>query len=125
MKVRPIDGNRLLKMMSHWKPYMLSLIHIYNGTKGTFERLEISIDVAEGEFKDFYATDYRGQNQEDKKWRGVLRLYVPKDDGSDMDEWTKSKLKACLLYTSHPLFIVLYPNPSPIAIKKSKLLLTE
>ena len=69
-------------------------IKTYNGTKGTFERLEISIDVAEGEFKDFYATDYRGQNQEDKKWRGVLRLYVPKDDGSDMDEWTKSKLKA-------------------------------
>ena len=58
------------------------------------DSLEISIDVAEGEFKDFYATDYRGQNQEDKKWRGVLRLYVPKDDGSDMDEWTKSKLKA-------------------------------
>ena len=69
-------------------------IKTYNGTKGTFERLEISIDVAEGEFKDFYATDYRGQNQEDKKWRGVLRLYVPKDDGSDRDEWTKSKLKA-------------------------------
>ena len=22
MKVRQIDGNRLLKMMSHWKPYM-------------------------------------------------------------------------------------------------------
>lgn len=73
---------------------MNSEIKTYNGTKGTFERLEISIDVAEGEFKDFYAADYRGQNQEDKKWRGVLRLYVPKDDGSDMDEWTKSKLKA-------------------------------
>ena len=28
-------------------------IKTYNGTKGTFERLEISIDVAEGEFKDF------------------------------------------------------------------------
>ena len=73
---------------------MNSEIKTYNGTKGTFERLEISIDVAEGEFKDFYAADYRGQNQEDKKWRGGLRLYVPKDDGSDMDEWTKSKLKA-------------------------------
>ena len=73
---------------------MNSEIKTYDGTKGTFERLEISIDVAEGEFKDFYAADYRGQNQEDKKWRGVLRLYVPKDDGSDMDEWTKSKLKA-------------------------------
>lgn len=73
---------------------MNSEIKTYNGTKGTFERLEISIDVAEGEFKDFYAADYRGQNQENKKWRGVLRLYVPKDDGSDMDEWNKSKLKA-------------------------------
>ncbi|RGQ39576.1 hypothetical protein DWY99_08700 [[Clostridium] leptum] len=69
-------------------------IKTFNGKNGPFDCLEISIDVSEGEFKDFYATDYRGQNQEDKKWRGVLRLYVPKDDGSDMDEWTKSKLKA-------------------------------
>ena len=69
-------------------------IKTYNGTNGPFERLEISIDVAEGEFKGFYAADYRGQNQEDKRWRGVLRLYVPKDDGSEQDEWTKSRLKA-------------------------------
>lgn len=73
---------------------MNSEIKTYNGTKGTFDCLEISIDVSEGEFKDFYAANYRGQNQENKKWRGVLRLYVPNDDGSDMDEWNKSKLKA-------------------------------
>lgn len=69
-------------------------IKTYNGTNGPFDRLEISIDIVEGEFKDFYAADYRGQNREDKSWRGVLRLYVPKDDGSERDEWTKSRLKA-------------------------------
>lgn len=69
-------------------------IKTYQGSNGSFERLEISIDVVEGEFKAFYATDYRSQNQEDKRWRGTLRFYVPTDDGSERDEWNKSKLKA-------------------------------
>lgn len=52
-------------------------------------RLNVSIDIAEGEFKDFYANNYRNQQGEDKKWKGVLRIYLPKDDGSKKDEWTK------------------------------------
>lgn len=51
--------------------------------------LLISFDIAEGEHKDFFATDYRGQQQEDKKWRGTYRLRVPKDDGSEQDAWSK------------------------------------
>lgn len=61
---------------------------------GIFEKLEISLDILQGEYKDFYAEDYRSQINEDKRWRGVLRQYLPKDDGSDKDEWTKSNLKA-------------------------------
>jgi hypothetical protein len=57
-------------------------------------KLEISVDIIEGDFKDFYANDYRAQTQEDKKWKGVLRQYIPKDDGSEKDEWTKSSFKA-------------------------------
>lgn len=60
---------------------------------GLFEKLEISIDIAEGEFKDYYTNDYRNQQNEDKKWRGVLRLYLPKEDGTEKDEWTKSTFK--------------------------------
>ncbi len=63
-------------------------------TGGTIEKLEISIDVAEGEYKDFYANDYRTQTQEDKRWKGVLRLYVPQDDGTDLDNFSKRKLKS-------------------------------
>ena len=69
-------------------------IRTYTSDKGTFEKLEISVDIAEGEFKDFYANDYRSQTQEDKRWKGVLRQYIPTDDGSEKDDWTKSVFKA-------------------------------
>lgn len=69
----------------------------YDGNDGgKFEKLEISIDIAEGDFKDFYANDYRSQQSEDKKWKGVLRQYLPKEDGTEKDEWTKSSLKALI-----------------------------
>lgn len=63
---------------------------------GKFEKLEVSIDIAEGEFKDYYTNDYRSQQSEDKRWKGVLRQYLPKDDGTEKDEWTKSSLKALI-----------------------------
>ena len=65
-----------------------------NQNGDAFERFEIAIDIAEGEFKDYYANDYCNQTNEDKKWKGVLRLYMPKEDGSEQDEWTKSRFKS-------------------------------
>lgn len=65
-----------------------------NGRNGTFEMLEIALDIVEGEYKDFYINDFRQNPEVDKKWKGTYRLFVPKDDGSEKDEWTKSKLKA-------------------------------
>lgn len=49
----------------------------------------LSFDIAEGGKKDFFATDYRNQDTEDRKWRGTYRLTEPKDDGSERDQWTK------------------------------------
>lgn len=58
-----------------------------------FEKLEISLDIMEGDFKDYFAEDYRSQQSEDKRWKGVLRLYLPKEDGTEKDEWTMRTLK--------------------------------
>ena len=57
------------------------------------QSLHISIDIIEGEYKDFYAADYRAQRAEDKKWKGVLRLSVPTDDGTEKDDLTKRIFK--------------------------------
>ena len=57
------------------------------------EQLAVLFDIAAGEYTDFYKKDYDGNQNQDKKWKGVLRLWVPKDDGSEKDELTKSILK--------------------------------
>jgi hypothetical protein len=58
--------------------------------------LLISFDIIEGEYKDFFANDYKAQTQEDKKWRGTYRLNVPKDDGSEKDGWTKNTFNGAM-----------------------------
>ena len=57
------------------------------------DQLAVLFDIAAGEYTGFYQKDFDGNQNEDKKWRGVLRLWLPNDDGSDKDEMTKSVLK--------------------------------
>lgn len=66
---------------------------VYKTASGEFHKLEVSIDIIEGEYTGFYAADYRSQQGEDKKWKGVLRMSVPTDDGSELDERIKSAFK--------------------------------
>lgn len=69
----------------------------YTGKDGTpFEKLEIAFDIDKGEYAGYYRRNLESQQQEDKKWKGVLRIYVPKDDGSEKDQWTKRKFKAII-----------------------------
>ena len=56
-------------------------------------QLAILFDIHEGEYKGFYANDFDSQQDQNKKWKGVLRIWLPKEDGSDKDEFTKSILK--------------------------------
>ena len=60
---------------------------------GYGDQLCILFDIAEGEHKGFYAEEFKLNTQQDKKWKGVLRVWIPKDDGSEKDEWTKSAFK--------------------------------
>lgn len=54
--------------------------------------VQVSMDIAEGQYKDFFANDYRAQDQ-DKKWHCNYLLNVPLDDGSEKDGWTKRRFK--------------------------------
>lgn len=68
-------------------------VRTYKGQSGTFDKLEIAFDISEGEYKGFFDNDLKAQTGEDKKWKGVLRLFVPTDDGSEKDNKTKSIFK--------------------------------
>lgn len=53
------------------------------------DKLIVAFDIAEGDYRDFFKKDFDGNQNEDKKWRGVYRLSIPADDGSEQDEWKK------------------------------------
>jgi hypothetical protein len=55
------------------------------------ERLEIAIDISEGDYRGFYAKQYKEDTREDKKWRGKYVLFLPNDDGSEKDGWAKNR----------------------------------
>jgi len=60
------------------------------GENGNSDRIDILFDIAEGEQKDFFKNQYDGNTSEDKKWKGRKSIYIPKDDGSEKDGWTKN-----------------------------------
>lgn len=60
------------------------------------KQLCLLFDITYGEYADFYAEEFNASTQQDKKWKGVLRQFLPKDDGSQKDEWTKSSFKTLL-----------------------------
>ena len=88
-----ITGSRQLPVGAYVCTILKAEEKVYNSPKGEWHKLEISFDIAEGENKGFYAVDYRAQTGEDKKWKGVIRLNVPNDDGSEMDAWNKRSFK--------------------------------
>ena len=52
----------------------------------------MAMDIAEGEYKNYYQEDLDRQTGE-KQWHCRYWLNVPKDDGSERDEWDKRKFK--------------------------------
>lgn len=65
-------------------------VQYVNGEDGKSDRIDILFDITEGDFTDFFKKQYEANTAEDKKWKGRKSIYVPKDDGSDKDEWTKN-----------------------------------
>lgn len=55
--------------------------------------VKISFDVAEGLFKDFFKVQYKENTSEDKKWKGVTRIYIPSDSDP---EWAQRRFKTTM-----------------------------
>lgn len=59
------------------------------GENGNSDMIRLQFDIIEGEFKNFFQDQYEANTSEDKKYKGNATVYVPKDDGSQKDGWTK------------------------------------
>lgn len=73
--------------------YVCKAIKCVVQTNDYGDQLCVLFDIAEGEQTGFYAKEFKSNPRKDKKWKGVLRVWIPRDDGSEKDEFTKSALK--------------------------------
>ena len=64
-------------------------------------QLLILFDIEEGEQRGFFSKEFKANTMQDKKWKGVLRHFLPKDDGTDNDERTKSSFKGLTTAFEH------------------------
>ena len=76
--------------------YILKILDVKYQENDWGDVILLSFDIAEGEQKDFFKNNYNQQEGEDKKWKGVYRLRVPKDDGTEKDEWTMRRFKTVI-----------------------------
>jgi len=84
--------------------YVLRIMGATEKQNSVGSYLEISCDIAEGDYKDFFARDYKAQTMEPRKWHCVKFVNLPNDDGSEKDEWSKRGLKTFMdaLESSNP-----------------------
>lgn len=78
--------------------YVLKVINVRyeEGQNDNSDRIVLMFDVEEGDYKGFFKKQYDSQTSEDKKWKGTVAIYVPKDDGTEKDGWTKKSFKTIM-----------------------------
>ncbi|MDO5785560.1 MAG: hypothetical protein Q4P20_10915 [Eubacteriales bacterium] len=73
--------------------YVIKILGVETARNSRGDYLIISCDIAEGDYKSFFAERYREQTGEDKKWGCNYFLGIPNDDGTEQDGWTKRSFK--------------------------------
>lgn len=76
--------------------YILKILNVEYQSNTSGDVIVLSFDIDEGDYKGFYQRNHKNQSGEDKKWKGNYRIYVPKDDGSEADEWTMRRFKTII-----------------------------
>ena len=78
--------------------YIIGILGATEKTESWGDILEIAFDISEGEHKNYYSNQYKNNTQsEDKKFKGIYRMNVPKEDGTEQDTWTARRFKTDMM----------------------------
>ena len=69
--------------------YVCKIIEVRNEKSDYGEKLILAFDIAEGDYKGFFDKKFKNDESEDRKWKGRVTVWIPKDDGSEEDSRTK------------------------------------
>lgn len=65
-------------------------VKLEEGKNGNSDQIVVQFDITEGEYAGFFKKQYDNNTSDDKKFKGVTRIWCPKDDGTEQDGWTKT-----------------------------------
>lgn len=65
------------------------------------DQMVLVFDICEGEYAGYYADEFSNNPNTPKKWKGIYRQFLPKNDGSEQDSWAKSRLKGTVTAFEH------------------------
>lgn len=61
-------------------------VQYIQGAGEASDRIEMLVDVAEGEQANFFMNQYAASTDEDKKWKGRASIWIPDGSGTDADK---------------------------------------
>ena len=73
--------------------YVCKILGVEQKTGEYGNYIEVSMDIAEGDYTDYFIEDWKNQDREDKWWKCTYKLYEVKDDGTKEDSGRAKKLK--------------------------------
>ena len=75
--------------------YILKIMNAKVEEYATCSILKVAFDIAEGEFKDHFKERFERDKKQNAnaKWKGVFDVFIPKDDGTELDNYTKQNFK--------------------------------
>lgn len=75
-------------------PYICEILGVKLETiktdKGEKQIIKVQFDIAEGEYAKFFRNQFEANKSDNKKYKGQTTVYIPLDDGTQEDGWTKN-----------------------------------
>lgn len=65
---------------------VIKAVKYLQGSGGVSDKIELAIDIAEGEQAGFFQKQFDANTDEDKRWKGKATIWMPDGTGSDADK---------------------------------------
>ena len=65
---------------------VIKAVKYLQGSGGVSDKIEMAIDIAEGEQVGFFQKQFDANTDEDKRWKGKATIWMPDGTGSDADK---------------------------------------
>ena len=80
---------------------VIKAVKYIQGAGGVSDKLELAIDIAEGEQAGFFQNKFDASTDEDKKWKGKATLWMPDGSNSDGDKRSVKNFNAFAAYLAN------------------------